>query len=115
MPWAVNQLAIEAAHYLLAHRGDYALDLPALMAERERMSKELSAIDGITVYPSEYFCPISTDGEIHISEQTRTIHHYAQSWLPASHIWLRKIILAVGGTKLKRHASRLYARLKSKK
>ena len=53
MPWAVNQLAIEAAHYLLAHRCDYALDLPALMAERKRMSKELSAIDGITVYPSD--------------------------------------------------------------
>ena len=53
MPWAVNQLAIEAAHYLLAHRSDYALDLPALMAERERMARELSAIDGITVYPSD--------------------------------------------------------------
>ena len=52
MPWAVNQLAIEAAHYLLAHKSDYALDLPALMAERERMSRELSAINGITVYPS---------------------------------------------------------------
>ena len=53
MPWAVNQLAIEAAHYLLAHKSDYALDLPALMSERERMAKELSAIDGITVYPSD--------------------------------------------------------------
>ena len=53
MPWSVNQLAIEAAHYLLAHKSDYALDLPALMAERERMARELSAIDGITVYPSD--------------------------------------------------------------
>ena len=53
MPWSVNQLAIEAAHYLLAHKSDYALDLPALMSERERMTKELSAIDGITVYPSD--------------------------------------------------------------
>lgn len=52
MPWAVNQLAIEAAHYLLAHKSDYALDLPALMAERKRMARELSAIDRITVYPS---------------------------------------------------------------
>ena len=52
MPWAVNQLAIEAGHYLLAHKSDYTLDLPTLMAERERMSRELSAIDGITVYPS---------------------------------------------------------------
>jgi threonine-phosphate decarboxylase len=53
MPWSVNQLAIEAAHYLLAHKSDYALDLPALMSERERMARELSAIDGITVYPSD--------------------------------------------------------------
>ena len=53
MPWAVNQLAIEAAHYLIAHRSDYALDLTALMEERERMARELSAIDGITVYPSD--------------------------------------------------------------
>ena len=53
MPWAVNQLAIEAAHYLLAHRNDYTLDLNALMAERERVARELSAIDGITVYPSD--------------------------------------------------------------
>lgn len=53
MPWAVNQLAIEAAHYLLAHKNDYLLDLDALMKERERMARELSAIDGITVYPSD--------------------------------------------------------------
>jgi threonine-phosphate decarboxylase len=53
MPWSVNQLAIEAGHYLLAHKSDYTLDLPALMAERKRMSRELSAIDGITVYPSD--------------------------------------------------------------
>ena len=53
MPWAVNQLAIEAAHYLLAHKSDYLLDLDALMAERDRVARELSAIDGITVYPSD--------------------------------------------------------------
>ena len=53
MPWAVNQLAIEAAHYLLAHKNDYTLDLNALMKERDRVARELSAIDGITVYPSD--------------------------------------------------------------
>ena len=53
MPWAVNQLAREAAHYLLAHKSDYLLDLDALMKERERMARELSAIDGITVCPSD--------------------------------------------------------------
>lgn len=53
MPWSVNQLAIEAAHYLIAHRSDYALNLHLLMAERERMAHELSAIKGISVYPSD--------------------------------------------------------------
>ena len=70
---------------------------------------EIQCIEGITIYPSEYFCPISTDGEMHITDKTHTIHHYAQSWMPASHVWLRKIILAVGGSKLKQLASRIYS------
>lgn len=39
----------------------------------------------ITLYPSEYFCPISSQGsEIHFTENTHTIHHFSGSWLPAS-------------------------------
>ena len=34
------------------------------------------------IYPSEYFCPIYvTTGRIHIEKNTRTIHHYAGSWV----------------------------------
>lgn len=53
MPWSVNQPAIEATHYLLAHRNEYSLNLPMLMAERKRMADELSKIEGMEVYPSD--------------------------------------------------------------
>lgn len=39
-------------------------------------------IEGINIYPSEYFCPINlTTGRLHITSNTRTIHHYSGSWL----------------------------------
>lgn len=34
------------------------------------------------IYPPDYFCPKSSEfGKIQISENTRTIHHYAASWI----------------------------------
>lgn len=38
--------------------------------------------EGVFIYPPEYFCPINYfTGEIQITENTRTIHHYAASWV----------------------------------
>ena len=38
--------------------------------------------EGFYIYPPDYFCPKSSEFEkIHISENTRTIHHYAGSWI----------------------------------
>ncbi len=38
--------------------------------------------EGFYVYPSDYFCPKPSEfGKIQISENTRTIHHYAASWI----------------------------------
>ena len=40
---------------------------------------------GFTIYPKDYFCPIDYDTrELVITENTRTIHHYAESWVPRS-------------------------------
>ncbi len=37
--------------------------------------------DDCYIYPSDYFCPISVvTGRLHITENTRTIHHYAATW-----------------------------------
>ena len=38
--------------------------------------------DDCYIYPSEYFCPINvTTGRIHVEKNTRTIHHYAGTWV----------------------------------
>lgn len=50
---------------------------------------------GFKIYPKDYFCPIDYDTrELKITSNTRTIHHYAESWVPKSAIfknWLRRI------------------------
>lgn len=53
MPWSVNQVAIDAAHYLLMHKDEYEFDLDALMEERERIAKKLAALGVIEVWPSD--------------------------------------------------------------
>lgn len=45
----------------------------------------IQQIDGIFIYPSEYFCPINiTTKRLHITSNTYTIHHYAGSWVEKS-------------------------------
>lgn len=60
-------------------------------------------VAGINVYPAEYFCPISTvDGKLRITGNTRSIHHYDQTWQSPARKYGRKIVLALGGKKLKK-------------
>ncbi|MBS2969658.1 glycosyl transferase [Metabacillus sp. KIGAM252] len=41
--------------------------------------------NGVTVFPRTYFSPYDyINGESFINEESYTIHHYAQTWLPAS-------------------------------
>ena len=40
---------------------------------------------GFTIYPVEYFCPISYETrKMTMTANTKTIHHFAESWLPMS-------------------------------
>jgi hypothetical protein len=42
----------------------------------------IQQLDGITVYPIEYFCPMNFEtGVISITNNTYCIHHFAGSWL----------------------------------
>lgn len=44
---------------------------------------EIQQCYGFTIYPKEYFCPIDYQTrELRVTENTRTIHHYAESWVP---------------------------------
>lgn len=58
---------------------------------------------GVWIYPQEYFCPISVDdGKLRITSNTVSIHHYAQSWQSPIRKYGRKIVLCVGGERLKK-------------
>ena len=56
-----------------------------LSARGLRNTDEIQQCCGFTIYPKDYFCPIDYDTrELKITENTRTIHHYAESWVPRS-------------------------------
>lgn len=43
---------------------------------------EIQKVDGITVYPVDYFCPIEmSTHRLIITENTRSIHHFVASWV----------------------------------
>lgn len=63
---------------------------------------KIQEIDGIYIYPVDYFCPISVkDGKLRITNNTRSIHHYSQSWQSPFRKYGRKFLLFIGGQKLK--------------
>lgn len=41
---------------------------------------EIQCVDGIKIYPSEYFCPMGYDGITNVTPRTYTIHLYNASW-----------------------------------
>ena len=67
-----------------------------------RNTPMIQSIEGIHIYPVDYFCPISTeDGRLRITQNTRSIHHYDQSWQSPLRNYGRKLILKLGGVQLK--------------
>ena len=56
----------------------------------------MQQVDGVWIYPSEYFCPINvTTGRMHITSNTRTIHHYAATWVNKKFSlkeWLKRLL-----------------------
>lgn len=44
-------------------------------------TNEIQVVDGVYIYPSDYFCPIDFfSHKTNITHNTRTIHHYADTW-----------------------------------
>lgn len=52
MPWSVNAIAIEAGKYLIAHSGEYRIDVSALCSERKRVAEALNGL-GIRTWRSD--------------------------------------------------------------
>lgn len=90
-----------AGNYNLKTVVDYTTEV--LCRHGLRNISEIQYVGGVYIYPVEYFCPISVkDGKLRITSNTRTIHHYAQSWQSPVRKYGRKIVLLLGGEKLKR-------------
>ncbi|MEG2337418.1 MAG: glycosyltransferase, partial [Bacteroidales bacterium] len=53
----------------------------------------LQNISDFRAYPSEYFCPMHSDRQIHITPNTYSIHHYSGSWLTPWQKYKTKIAL----------------------
>lgn len=47
-----------------------------------RLNDQMQAIEGLQIYPSDWFCPIDTETAVfNPTENTHTIHHFHASWL----------------------------------
>lgn len=66
-------------------------------------SNEIQKLEGITIYPFEYFCACDFfTKKIKITPKTYTIHHYNASWLPKKDKFLnyiKKFIYLIIGRK----------------
>ena len=78
-----------------------------------RPNTEITDFDGAFFYPPEYFCPIDFHTGIrNITSNTRTIHHYAASWVNKydnmplfAKLWK---ILHLPNTDIRKNLSRLF-------
>lgn len=52
-PWAVNALAIAGGRWLVGHDARAVDHVEELLAEAQRLRRELNSIDGITVFPTQ--------------------------------------------------------------
>ena len=60
------------------------------------MDGSRQTVDGLTIYPSDYLCPMdSLTGEIKLTNNTYTIHHYSMSWLSKSSQWRVKAMRCI--------------------
>lgn len=58
----------------------------------KKMDSGILLCQSIMIYPPEYFCPLNYyTGQIHITEETRTIHHYNASWKSQSVSLIKRI------------------------
>ena len=72
------------------YKNDGALDLSTIVERTTERLKihglenknEIQSAMGISVYPSEYFCPINMNtGKLEITKNTHSIHRYTGSWV----------------------------------
>lgn len=54
---------------------------PVLKEKGWKEDNSKQTIGGITVYPTEYFCPKDYDNILKVTDKTYSIHHFSGSWI----------------------------------
>lgn len=68
-----------------------------LLAEHGLQNNDgIQNVCGFTIYPKEYFNPLSHVNQINITSNTRSIHHYAGTWLNNKERMKKRIIQLLG-------------------
>ena len=51
----------------------------------------LQIVDGVDIYPKDFFCPLSFwTRQCKVTDNTRTIHHYSGSWMPKDQLMRKR-------------------------
>lgn len=87
----------DGAHFVDGH-GNYNLTTivtyttDLLRVKGMKLTKNVQCIEGITIYPKDYFCPMDYEtGIINITNNTCSIHHFHQSWIDDIDKYVHKI------------------------
>lgn len=87
----------EYSHTICNITTDYLVDNKNLDVN----SNEIQNLDGLTVYPMEYFCACDLiTKKIKPTKNTYTVHHYNASWLPMKEKiknFIRKVVYTILG------------------
>lgn len=73
---------------------------------------KMQTVADFTLLPKDYLCPKDyRDDKIYLTENSMAIHHFSASWTSPSHRIIRRIVLAIGGYRLKSFLSRIKGKL----
>lgn len=93
---SLNQITV--VMYTTEYLKRYGLQQPVTSVQK---------VAGVYVYPADYFCPMDYEtGEIILTENTRSIHHYMASWVNSHekkwHAWQQALARKIGFEKSNR-------------
>lgn len=93
---SLNQITV--VMYTMEYLKRYGLQQPVTSVQK---------VAGVYVYPADYFCPMDYEtGEIILTENTRSIHHYMASWVNSHekkwHAWQQALARQIGFEKSNR-------------
>ena len=75
-------------------------------------TEEIQEVAGFRIYPTEYFCPKSYLGEINLTENSHSIHHFNASWVDINKLsgisLIRKNLLDDWGVTFNREEEKIY-------